>query len=83
MGKMLETTQCCHLKLLWKQCGVVDVPCRGGSQIPSKLVVLSSSPYICPAGELLAERRVQHDQWDRGGDVATVYVPNIHGILQP
>lgn len=83
MGEILEALQCCYLRLLWKQHRVVDVPCRGGSQFSSKLVVLSSSLYICPAGELLAEQRVQHDQRDRGGDVATVHVPNVTGVLQP
>lgn len=83
MGRILEALQCCYLKVLWKQCRVVDVPCRGGSQLSSKLIVLSSSLYICPAGELLAEQRVQHDQWDCRGVVATVHVPNIIGVLQP
>lgn len=84
MGEILEALQCCYLKLLWKQCRAVDVPCRGvEANSPGKLDVLSSSLYICPAGKLLAEQRVQHDQRDRGGDVATVHVPNIIGVLQP
>lgn len=49
----------------------------------SKLVLLSSSLYTCPTGELLAEQPVQHDQWDSGGDVATVHVPHLPGVLQP
>lgn len=83
MGKILEGLQCCYLRLLWKQCRGVDVPCRGANKLSSKLIVLSSSLYICPAGELLAEQRVQHDQRDLRGDVATIHVPNITGVLQP
>lgn len=47
------------------------------------LLVLSSSPYFCPVGELLAEPWMQHDQWDSRRDVATIYVPDIAGFLQP
>lgn len=56
---------------------------RGESQLSTKLPVLSSSLCIHPAGELLAEHRVQHDQRDRRGDVAAVHVPDVAGVLQP
>lgn len=49
----------------------------------SRLILLSSSLSTCPTGDLLAEQPVQHDQRHSRGDVATLHVPNLPGVLQP
>lgn len=54
-----------------------------GMEADIELIELSSSLCTHPTGELLAEQSVQHDQRDCRGDVATIHVPNVTGVLQP